>query len=615
MPYTIETADGIEIANIPDNVPRDSPVLRQRVLQARFQRRRESPEYQANVEAQREADRQLYDPTAGMSTAEKLAANWSAGYGNLTQGIRQLAGKVGIGSGVSDEEIREKRRIDKMLADATTGGKALQITSEVLPTLAVPAGLFAQPALRGAQALPLAGRFVPSLGSKTALLGSAATGSAASAALSPVTEDESRGANMAAAGLIGAAIPGAGAAGGAAVRGARNLLTDSGAARRAVEAIGEVLPSGRAGELAERLATTRRAVPTSAAQATGDPYLAQLEAASRSKPSSQPHWAEFDTAQNAARFEQLAGMTPSELRLERLANVRTGRTTPLREAALAEAAQRGNYAPAVVAHVSDVLQGPSGANPAVQKVGKYVMDELGASTMTPARLYEVRKTLASKLSGPSAMGDEMAAAAKGAQRETKAMIQAIDDALDSASNSQWSAYLGEYGKRSKPITSGAAMREAFERIEQKPLKGTTPEVTYAGLQTATRGTQGKFGDKLQPELREELTDYMQRLREAEAVARTRKLSATMGGQSITNSDQLLANFTKRIIDTLPGVGGYAERISNLNREQVERHMARLLQNPDELGTALRTLSPSQRQQLLDEALRASALTGAAEATR
>src|SRR5438093_7853921 len=183
MPYSIQTDDDIVVDGIPDHIAPDAPELRQRVQQARMQRKMQSSEFQAKVEAQRAADRELYDPTKGMSTSELMAANWSAGYGNLTQGIEQLLGKVGIGRGVSDEDIREKRARDERLANALPGGRALQITSEVLPTMAVPAGVFARPIAAAAKLAPL--------GATTQLLGASAAGGAAGAALSPVTSDES----------------------------------------------------------------------------------------------------------------------------------------------------------------------------------------------------------------------------------------------------------------------------------------------------------------------------------------------------------------------------------------------------------------------------------------
>ena len=97
-------------------------------------------------------------------------------------------------------------------------------------------------------------------------------------------------------------------------------------------------------------------------------------------------------------------------------------------------------------------------------------------------------------------------------------------------------------------------------------------------------------------------------------ARTRKTAATMGGGSITNTDQQLAKLAGRVVQALPGVGGYAKRITEHNVESVERQMARLLQSPGELGDTLRALPPDRRRAGFDEALRASGLAGAGATT-
>src|SRR5262245_8596125 len=131
MPYSIQTDDDITIDGIPDNVAPDAPELKQRVQQVRMQRRTQSPEYQARVQAQIARDREEYNPTKGMNPLELASANWSAGYGNLVQGMQQVLSKTGLVSPVSDEDIREKRARDKLLADALPYvGKGYQIASE-----------------------------------------------------------------------------------------------------------------------------------------------------------------------------------------------------------------------------------------------------------------------------------------------------------------------------------------------------------------------------------------------------------------------------------------------------------------------------------------------------
>jgi hypothetical protein len=562
-------------------------------------------DFLSEVERDTERDRLMRENADSLSLPDRWAANWSAGYGNLTQGLQQLISKTGAVSPVSDEDIRGKRERDKYLA-RNWGDKAMQIGGEVMPFMGIPA-----------PGLPAA------VGPVTGLLASGGIGGAASAAISPVTSDESRGMNMAAGGILGTVLPGGGQLAAGALRGGRNLLTQGGARTRALAAIQEQIPTERAAQLAQQLARTPKPtlrgqevdVPITAAQATGDPYLAKLEAASRSRPTTQPGWADFDSGQNASRYRLLSDLTPSEQRIERLAAVRNGRTAPMREAALAQAGKQVDLADPVTQRALDLISGASGANPAVKNVASYVARELGPdAVVTPARLYEVRKTLAAKLSGPAAIGDELAASAKGASRETQGLIASIDQALDAASAGQWSPYLSEYASRSRPITSGRAMRDVFEKIDAKPLRGNTPEVTYAGLNSAARATEGRYGDKLQPQVRGDMDAFLDNLRTAEGASRSRKAAATMGGGSITNSDQLLAAFTTKLIDSLPMVGGYAERVSNINRQLVEEHMARMLQSPTQLGAALREMPPNLREQLASEALRGLGVSAGAGVT-
>jgi hypothetical protein len=602
--------DGRVIAGVPDGITKGELMRRVGAMDKQVREDRI-----AKLRADNPGE---YDPSSaewqrryGPGEAGVLA-NIGAGIASLSQGVQQIAGMFGIGDGVSDEDVREKRRIDEQAAGDSWTNKGLQLAGEVGPTMAIPVGAAARPLMAGGKIL---------WGPVSRLLGASAAGGAAGAALSPVTSDESRAANMATAGVIGAVVPGAGAAVPAGARGVRKLLTEGGARTRAIEAIADAIPGSEGAALAEKLKNYKRPtlrgesvdVPISAAQASGDARLAQKEAFSRSRPSTQPGWHDFDAATNAARFDQVTGMAPSELRLERLNAVRQGRTAPMREQALQEAAQRGRFAEPVLDHVQGVLEGATGGNKAVQSVANHVRRAIGPDAVgevTPQRMYAVRKELAEKLSGRSAIGDELGAATKEARAETTAMIKAIDDALAGGAKegSTWGGYLSEFSNRSKPITSGRASRDILEKIETKPLRGTTPEVTAAGYGQAVRQFgEGKYGSKFTPEAATDAENFLQHLKQAEAASRTRKSAATMGGGSITNTDQLLGAAVTKAIHSLPGVGGYASRMGEINREAVERHMAALLQSPGALGDALRALPPDRLRGVYGAVLRASGI--------
>jgi hypothetical protein len=606
MPYDLTTKSGLVLRNIPDHISPDAPELKALAQKMAPQQPQEDPRAARIAQMKRDNPGE-YDPESAEWRAKYgpgeagVLANLGAGFANLGQGARQLAAKVGIGEGVSDEEVLEKRRIDEQAAGDSLANKGLQIAGEVLPTLVLPGAAMARP--------------LQALGRTTSVLGAGAAANAAGAALAPVTSDESRGMNMATAGLIGAALPGAGTVVGKGLNKTVKAMTESGANRRAIEAIAEYVPTDAREALARRLAGfeppsvkgTPRDIPTTAAQATGDARLAQAEAASRARPHTSTAWDDFDSARNAEVFGAVEDMAPSDLRIDRLERVRAGRTAPLREQAMAEAAQRGDYVAPVLAHADNLLAGDTGANTAVAKIANYVKDVIGEEA-TPGRLYEARKFLAQKLSGPAAMGDDMAAAAKGANRETMGMIAAIDDALAGGqkAGSTWDQYLTEYGTRSKPITSGRALQKTLAEMAEKPLRGTTPEVTYTGLKTALKKNSGsKYGDKLASGDRTDATALLEHLRSAEGAGRSRKLAGTMGGGSQTNLDSLLAGFTNKTLRSLPAIGGYVGRLDEFGRESVEAEMARLLQDPRALAQALEAMPPSRREQTLIDLMRAS----------
>jgi hypothetical protein len=179
MPYEIETKDGIVLRGIPDDVAPDDPSVKQRVQAAR----RQTPEYQAKAQAQQDADAKLYDPTAGMSVAEKSLANIGAGMDNLIHGARQRYNEITGDEGKAAElrqETTEKRKRDERLADSQTGGGVLQFVGEALPTLVIPGGS----TIKGAMAAgALGGALQPTAEGESAIL-NAGVGGAFGGALS-----------------------------------------------------------------------------------------------------------------------------------------------------------------------------------------------------------------------------------------------------------------------------------------------------------------------------------------------------------------------------------------------------------------------------------------------
>jgi hypothetical protein len=600
----VKLADGRIIANVPEGT-----------TQSELLRRVAAGDHQQRAAQLKASNPGEYDPASPEWKAKYgpgdagVWANLGAGFDNLRQGVQQIAGKHGIGPGVTDEDIQEKRRIDAQAADGSLANKGLQVLGEAAPSLILPGGAM----VRGLSVL----------GKTASVLGAGAAANAATAAIEPVTSEESRGQNVALAGALGAVVPGAGSLAGKVGTKLVKSVAETAVPRRAVQALAEYIPTAEREALLAKLDAYQPPtvkgkpvdIPTSATQATGNEYLAQAEAANRAIPETAPGWNRFGADRNAAAYGALEDLAPKDLRMQRLEAVREGRTAPLRQQAMQEAAQRADYTTPVLQHAENMLSGDSGAIPAVKKVANYVQGELGDGNVTPGRMYAMRKYLADTLGGPVAVGDELGAAVKSSRRETMGVISAIDDALAGGqkAGSTWEKYLQEYGQRSAPINSGTALRQTLADIAEKPYVGSTPEVTYTGLKNISNKYRdaGKFGDKLTPADASSLDALKESLRVAEAPGRSRKVSGTMGGGSQTNLDSLLATGADKIIKMLPGIGGYASRLEELNQPLVNAEMARLLKDPQAMAEALRAMPPGRLEQHLIDLMRGGNVTAGA----
>lgn len=602
----IETHDGI-ILPLPEGMDPEGPEMRKRVADIRRQRA-------------------LQGITAEMPWHERIAANAGAGVDTLWQGAKQL-----VGRGMTDAEIEEKRERDQILADSTAGGGLWQLAGEVAPTMIGGAGL-----ARGLGALgsrlgvtPWIGRGLnATMGRKTqAALGGAA-GAAGGTVLTPTKSDESRVGGAAIAAGLGGAIPVVGPLVGKGAGAFGRAVSDTGAYKAARDVIADTLDDRlpqvqhvlqRA--LAARSGPTVRGrpveVPTSAAQATGDAGLAQLEAQSRSAARAAPGWQDFEAQRNRALFGVTQDMAPSENAVRGLERMRERSTEPLRQGALQLADERGGFVAPVLQYADQMLEGPAGVHAGVQMAVRKVLQGVGPDARgggTAARLYETRKALLAGLKPGAPIGDQEAAALKGATREVMQLVSQIDDALDASSDGQWRRYLDAYQMRSRPVESGAALRGVADTIAQKPLVGSSletmaPQVTGdAFRKIAARETEGKFGSMLGDTATRDVEALQGALNLGEMAGRSRKLAATMGGGSITNSDQRIAALMRRTFDYVPGLNSYLTRLGEANQDKVEREMARLLQNPAALQQALSELKPGRSTQLAIDVLRAVGAT-------
>jgi hypothetical protein len=139
MPYSITTKDGITLQNIPDDVPKDSPQLKARVLKIRSERDNKAFMERANpVNDMSTTERVLAGVGQGMSAVGSAAANGLNKLAHLT-GRGASADFFGI-KGRSPEEIEEAKKTDANLLNTSAGkvGSVAGQASLAVPTAFIP---------------------------------------------------------------------------------------------------------------------------------------------------------------------------------------------------------------------------------------------------------------------------------------------------------------------------------------------------------------------------------------------------------------------------------------------------------------------------------------------
>lgn len=546
MPYDIVTRDGITLSNIPDDMPSDAPQLRQLVQRERMRRRQSSPEFQQKVAAQREADRAQFDPTADMNWGERALANVGAGVDDLLVGARQLFG------GASTEEVEDKRALDQRLAEATTGGKALQVAGNVLPTLAVPAGGFlraAKGAAGGAKALLTGSRLAPAAAAPVGLGGAvadAALAGAATGALMPVGEGESRLLNTGVGAAGGAVLP----LGVAGARKGYEMFTKAGASQRVARDLGETLGENTLrqtiGDLQTHYPGNFADVPLSTAAIAQRPELARLERTSRVNPRQQPQWYQFDKDQGAAAWRAVDDATQEADELgQRFATRQQNWDDNWTRAE--KSLRPRNFASLMgqlKTSLDQAAQSPEAMNPRVMAALKQIDDAVVSmgDNFTPAHLQKLRAELNGKAEpmSPSAL--------KAAPRESAAirsLIRELDDILNQSTGGRWDKVKEGYARDTDAVHAAKAaslVREAYvDRATGRVRAGSVfdpdvPQVTATSLGRAMDAA--RKSDKslaLSDRANKQLTRAQEALRRqaiTQGVART----ATAGGGSNTAAD-------------------------------------------------------------------------------
>lgn len=559
------------------------------------------------------------DPTEGMSTTEKVLANIGAGMADLGLGVRQLFASDkpdGLGDLVTgdspkkrlEREAAEKRRMDKQLADSMTGGGALQVAGNILPTLAVPG-------------LPLATN-----AGRLAIAGAGAAAGAGTGALTPVTEGESRGQNMALGGVVGAALPMALSAG----RGVVNAFRSE---PRAARELGEALFQPGMGRpereavLRQAIQATRTAPPTvvgntqiplSMSARLSSPELARLEAGSRARNGA--NWYDFDQAQARAVADAFQTATEDAAQLAARRGSRSNNWNTNWSAAQqgADASRFAAEIPRLRANLDQAMTSAESSNPAVRSMVQAIADDIDRVTAagveyTPGHLQQIRANLSAKFSplNPNAF--------TAAPRDSSArlsVMREIDDILNNATGGQWQNVVDTYARDSRLVDAAKAagkVRSAYYDPQTGRVlgvaadaDGAVPKITEAGLGRALNTARGPGGDSLLADpSRQSLEAILAALRQQNIVQGVKR-SATAGGGSNTASDMFAARAADAAGDAaLAAVGGPAAPVArggvnfarNLVNVRKDRALAEALQNEQQLVQLLQREAANQRAPL------------------
>jgi hypothetical protein len=570
MPYDLKTRSGIVLRNIPDDMDPNAPELKalvQRQLAMRAPAPA-APQMQAS-----DPDEIARRASEGMGWGEKALANLGAGFDSAWQGAKQLGGMAGIGPGVTDEEVRDKRERDEALAGQTTGGKALQFAGEALPQVAIPGAV---------------GGGLARIAATSALAG------AAGGALAPVTSDESRLANMGAGAAFGGALPLAGRA----ARKGWEYLMPKGAYTRAARELQEVVgPDPAVMQRLQAHTSGKPEIPLTSAAVAEHPGLARMEAGARARNGAEFY--PFDQRQGEAVYRKVMGSTDEAGQLAQRRGDRSAEWTRNWEAAAQQAdpevfaGRMENFVP----HLQQALRSPEASNPAVRGVLDNILGDIerNGEDFSPAHLQQIRANLNER---GKAIPQNAYQAAPRDSAAVHSLIAEIDDILNDTTRGAWDTVKGGYATSSRGVDASKAagrVRESFIDSETGRVRGTAidphgdvPAITEAGLGRALDRARGPdLANQLSPQATGGLNQTLEALRRQGIVQRVKK-SATAGGGSNTASDMMAAG-----AQALPG--------GSLTKMAWDK-LAMVGQNRRDLALAEALRDPAAMQQALTKAV-------------
>lgn len=550
-------------------------------------------DFYSRIDMDTERARLQQEAAESGSWLDRARANIGAGFDSTFQGARQLASKVGFGSGPTDDEIREKRSRDQALARGTTGGGALQVVGEVAPTLVLP----------GAAATN-AGR-----------LGLGALGGGIGGALQPVTSDESRLKNTTigalAGGALGVALPAAISALGGTIRRIRGAVAPQSEARAVLrEAVTEGTNSGAEAVAARNAAATeleqaaqaaaQRApgsnFPLTVAMQTQNPALARAERGLRAR--SPEAFAEIDDQRARAIADAVMSGTQEAtqgdaIRAARRANWDTNWQDALANVDADVFAQRmGGLNAALEQGLRSPESVTAGVTPLLTEIQNTIArygDDFG-----PAHLQQIRANLNAR---GSMQPRNVYEAAPRESRQVDSIIRELDDILNETTGGRFTPVNAGYAADSRLLdaSNAAGKVRSYFVDDTGRIRGTgtgtsgeVMNVTEAGLGRALDQARVKGQTQLSQGAQEQLGQALEALRRQNILQRVAK-TASGGGGSNTAGD-----FFAALAQDAPGSGllGAGTRLWNATAAPRDAALARLLNDPELAAAALRT-NPSR----------------------
>lgn len=564
------------------------------------------------------------NPTADMSTGERLAAGAGKAVSDIGLGARQLGGLAmdylrprasgqPTRSDILNQEAEETRRRDAPLMD-TTAGMIGNIGGNVATAL-LPGG-FAIQAGKQLTKIPAAARLAEALmaGGKsfmapTTIPGALGVG-AVQGALQPTTSGGERLGNMALGGVAGAAVPTL-VRGGQVARALTDPFSEAGQAR----IIGRAMNTAAGNEAPQALLNLQGAAPLvagsmpTAGQAASNPGIAALErTAVATDPVAMNEMAKRLLSQNDARLSALQGIAPdrtsSVLARENATNALYGAADP-QQLAVTPELQALLQRPSMQTAVSDA-----------QKLAAEKGATLNPDALTGEQAHYIKRALDDITNSPPQQGFG------------QNQINAVRDTRTAYLN-ELEKQIPEYGQArqtfaqmSRPVNQADVVQDIVRQAQN--FRGdVTPAAFARALQdkTAQRVTgqaNATLGGVMEPSQMQTLDAIKQDLLRADYANTAGKGVGSDTVQKLAYSNLLDQAGVPSLVRALPGagtIGGIAQRVGKRAyqdaNDQMRTRLAQALLDPSQAAALMDAgmVSP-QMVQAMNKARRIGAGAGA-----